>query len=547
MKLATTLLVTIVAATSIAAQPVAPSLELPNGHGESRLRVDRLLDSTASYPRDLLLRSASSTLDSTSARLAVIAPSILASRNSDFPYSANDGALWAGRGVSAMLRAGVLLDRGPLRVVLAPEYTVSENRAWDVFPGLWYFTPPRYPDRSYFSHFWYRLPWSIDAPYRMGRRPVNRLDAGQSSAYLRLGANRSFEAGLSNENQWWGPSLRNALLLGTTAAGFPHLFARSARPVRTRIGLLEARWLLGGLTESGHFDTVSTNNTRAYTAAAVAWHAPEASMLEGLSLGVSRAVFASVESWSGIRHHTFAIWSGTPRHQRVADTDTTPSHGRDQISTVFGRWTFPRAGMEIHAELGRTELPVSFRDAIIYPEHTLGRTIGFKWARRLDDAGELSVEGEFTNTEQSATFVSRPIGIWYTSRAVPQGYTQRGELLGASIGPSGTAQWLAIDYHRPSWRIGLAAQRIRWNNDFIDFQFANEPVGFAWCHHDVTIAPGLRGDWRPRIFGRRLGRLEGEFFLQNRLNYLFQNIGFCPNNDFRRDVRNRSLKLSWSL
>jgi hypothetical protein len=538
----------LLAAASASAQHAKTiPVTVPTDADELDRRVARLLDSATAFPRDQLVRSPSSFLPASQSGVTPLAPALLVTRNSAFPYSANDGALWAGRGISTIVRGGVVADWGRVRMVLAPEIIVAANRAWLVFPSDPFFPPREYADRSYYSHFWYRLPRSIDAPYRFGPNHMTRLDAGQSSLMVRLGAARSAEVGISNENQWWGPGLRNALLLGTNAPGFPHLFARTVRPLSTRLGAIDARWLLGGLTESGYFDTVSTNNTRAYTAAAVVWHARDSSHLAGLSLGIARAVYANIDGWTGIRHHTFAIWSSTPRSQRVLDTDTTPSSGRDQITTLFGRWTFPRAGMEIHGELGRTELPISFRDALVFPEHTLGRTLGFQWARRLGQANALSVEGEITNTEQSASFVSRPIGIWYTSRTVPQGYTQRGQLLGAAIGPSGTSQWLAADFVAPTWRAGLVAQRIRWNNDFIDIHFSNVPVGFTWCHHDVTIAPGLRGAWRPRIGDFPLGRFAGEFLLQNRLNYFFQNVDFCPNNLFRRDLRNRALSLSWSL
>lgn len=522
------------------------SVDLPNSAHHLRNRVARVLDSASAFPPDRTLHSAAGALPHGIDEPRFISPSFLLTQNTGFPYSANDGALWAGRGFSTLIRAGVALDIGRLRLVLAPELIASENRAWNVHGGGPFVPPREYADRSYYTHYWHRLPWSVDVPYRMGEARIGRFTPGQSSASIRLGSERTAEVGIGNENYWWGPGIRNALVLSSNAPGFPHAFARLTRPAPTRFGHFEAQWMLGGLTESAYFDSTTTNNLRAISAAAVAWHAPESSSLAGLTIGISRAVYGPVDGWSELHKGLFSIWSSTSRSQRVSERDTTPASGRDQVSAIFFRWVLRPAGLSIHAELGRTELPISLRDALLFPEHTLGRTIGAQWARRLAPDRTLAVEAELTNIEQSPTLYSRPIGVWYASRAVPQGYTHQGQILGASIGPSGSSQWLAIDYLASDWSLGLNAQRIRWNSDYVYIPYRHEEDGFAWCHNDVTLSPGARGSWKPRIKSQTLGQFSVELLLQNRLNFFFQNLGFCPNNEFRRDLRNRSLTLSWT-
>lgn len=493
-----------------------------------------------------LLRSASSLAApgrDSAARMSFVAPVILAVTNSGLPYSYNDGALWSGRGTSGLLRAGVTASSGRLHVVIAPEVAISENRDFVAFsPDL----PPGFaltrPGRSPFAAPWYYAPRNADAPWRFGTRHYARLEPGQSSAWIALPP--GIDAGVSTENEWWGPGIRNALLLSDNAPGFPHLFARSRRPLQTRIGTFDARWLLGGLAESAFFDTVSSNDRRSFSAAAVVWRAPHGSPVDGLSVGIGREVIANARSWAGVLRRPLDFLASAPRSANVADSTTrdTTAGGRDQITSIFWQWAFPGAGFEFYGEVGRTELPVSLRDFLLYPDHSRGYTVGLQWIGNPAANTHLRVQAEATNIERASSFLSRPIGIWYASRAVPQGFTHRGQTLGAAIGPGASSQWLALDYLARTWDVGLVGQRVRWNNDAMYFAVTFDPtIGAGWCQHDVTIAPGVRGG-----ASTRLGRVQGELLLQNRLNVFFQNAGGCPNNEYRRDLRNVALTIRYA-
>ena len=141
--------------------------------------------------------------------------------------------------------------------------------------------------------------------------------------------------------------------------------------------------------------------------------------------------------------------------------------------------------------------------------------------------------------EQSATFRDLPQESWYMSTRVIQGYTNRGEVIGGSIGPGASSQWLAMDYVRQSWRFGGYLGRIRWNEDV--HSTANFPVYQGYCSHDVTLYPGVRA-----ASISRLGTLTADVGFQNRENVFFENDGGCPNVGIRRDIRNRSLSITFS-
>jgi hypothetical protein len=81
-------------------------------------------------------------------RISPLYPTLRLVSNSALPSGGNDGALWAGRGVSGSITGGATyrrsLEFGRLDVVLSPEFTVCAIRSFFVFGG-------REPGRSAFS------------------------------------------------------------------------------------------------------------------------------------------------------------------------------------------------------------------------------------------------------------------------------------------------------------------------------------------------------------------------------------------------------------
>ncbi|MDQ6718646.1 MAG: capsule assembly Wzi family protein [Gemmatimonadota bacterium] len=518
------------------------ALVLVTSETVDRIRLGQLLGSRVDGR--LLLRSASSLTPqmgggNNGPAVSAIAPQFLVVSNSALPFSQNNGSLWAGRGIGSRALAGVKLESGRVRLILAPELVSEENRDWLLrrFPYNQAHNTPSVPaDRSgggYVFPFYVNT-FPIDQPLRFGNKRIQRLDPGQSSLFVRTG---NVEIGASTESEWWGPGIRNALILSNNAPGFPHLLLRTMHPMSTRFGKIEARWLVGGLTESKYFDTVSTNNVRSLASLAATI---QTGWDPNLTFGFARSVFATASGWGPVPLRWLDVLANTHRanDRPVADTALRPG-GRDQILSLFGRWVFPPEGVEIYSEWARTELPRNLKDALIAPNHTQGYTLGLQWARPVRPLGLFRIQAEVTQLEQSPTRRDRPIGSWYTSRRVVQGYTNRGEVIGASIGPGASSAWLALDYLAPSWRFGVFAGRIRWNEDVHNAtQF---PVYVYYCNHDVTIYPGARAAARGRF-----GSLSVDYSLQNRLNAFFQNDGGCPNVGNRLDIRNNTLSITFS-
>ncbi len=513
-------------------------LTLVNGMAADRMRLDQLRGHSdiGGYvirsPSTLNPRPASSTW--WSARL--IAPEYYAANNTALPFSINDGPVWAGVGTSSRLLLGVNLAAGPFRLILAPEIVKAANDYFLIRDTTRFYAPPIGKDRIAGGNTfpWYSVgPYSIDLPTRFGDSSVSRLDAGQSTALIGF---RGVEGGISNENQWWGPGIRNALVLSNNAPGFPHAFIRTSRPWKNPLGDIEARILVGGLTESRYFDTTATNNVRSISGLAFSLRP---AFDRNLVLGATRAVYGTSRGWDVVHHAAFDVLqkTGRPNNRPLADSSLYPG-GRDQIFSLFGRWVFPADGFEAYGELSRLEFPISLKDALVASNHTQGYTLGIQYVRQaIRNQGQFRFQGEVTTVEQSATFRDRPQGIYYTSRRVIQGYTQMGQPLGAAIGPGASGQWLGFDYIEPAWSFGINAGRIRWNEDF--HSTYGFPLYLGYCSHDVSLFPGARGS-----ASSRFGYISADVAFGNRINAFFQEQSGCPKGNSVLDIRNRTITLT---
>ena len=488
----------------------------------------------------MTLRSVSATisrLEPVERTFGLFRPEFELIANSALPWSINTGDLWAGRGANIMVAGGFFARFGRVQIVVAPQLISEANRYFQLhIPEIE--RPPIPPDRSQWQFQWYAYgPYSIDMPTRFGDKTIGRLSAGQSSISVGI---RNVQLGLSNENEWWGPGIGNALVLSNNAPGFPHYFLRTAQPVRTRIGDLDLRWLVGGLTESPFFDTTSTNNLRSITAGALALRLRKPS---GLTVGVTRSVWETATGWGQVPLRWFELFHpiGWPNRRALHDSTLSPG-GRDQIFSLFARWVMPESGFELYGEWGRTEFPPSLRNFLIAPNHTQAYTLGFQWRRPgLTPTDFWRVQAENTSVEQAATFRDRPEGVWYTSRKVVQGYTNRGRPLGASVGPGSSGQNINIDYMRPLWAIGFKAGRMRLNEDVRSISAVDPIYWFkSWCTHDIDLYYGARASKQSRFGFAALDLTFG-----NRIQPWFQVRSGCPRGDAMVDIRNNTVSINF--
>jgi hypothetical protein len=416
--------------------------------------------------------------------------------NTGYPRGMNDGALWSGAGAAGMVRGGVLFRYGPLTAALAPELAIASNGSFDR-------PAPRTAALSPFAYPWHG--GTIDWPDRHGAGTWTAIEPGQS--FVRVDA-YGFAAGVSTENLWWGPSLYNPMLFGNSAPGFPHVFAGTGRPLDVGIGALDVELLWGRVTESEFYDADPDNDHRLIAGLIVDF---EPVFAPGLYLGFARTFLTTIPP-SGFGIDDFFLRPYRGLRDNVPDAYA----GDNQLISVFGRFVAPGAGLEAWAEWARDDHWEDLEDLAKQPDHSQVYTFGVQKVFENDDA-LLRIYGELTHLQAAITLRSfRPGSVFYTNGSVRQGYTHRGQLLGAGIGPGSDMQIVGADWLADWGRSGLFLQRTRFDDDAY---YANYARFYGQNGHDVELTAGVR----QRLFIGPLD-VDGEVTFSHRYNRNF--VGF---------------------
>ena len=378
-----------------------------------------------------------------------------------YPSDRNDGALWQGKGATAAFHLGSGISLGRLSVALHPMIFWAENRDFSLWPVFFNGQPEEaYPFR-----------W-IDWPQRLDNGSFWSIGPGESELSVRLGG---WMAGLSSRNRSWGPGLENSIVLGRSAGGFPHAFFSTAGPLSTSLGGFEAQWLFGRLSRSPVFLPGEKDPGRYTTGVTVVWSPP--SGLEGLHLG---AALMKYGPW---------LENGW---EMVSDVFRTGAEDQsDQLGSIFFRWVLPRSGFELYAELARNDRWAGVSDLLLEPEHGQGYTLGLQKTFGPASEGVLVFSAELTHLEAEGTSRIRDNPTFYAHSYVLEGYTHRGQLLGARAGPGGIQQHVGITSYSPQGLFSLWLERRVKDNDAFYYRAEQAPGTVCkFCKHDVSFEVG---------------------------------------------------------
>lgn len=391
--------------------------------------------------------------------------------NSRFPLGQNDGAVWQGRGLTTAVDAGATLRWRALTVAVRPTLIFNENRSFELAVA-----PTEYD-----------YPWrAIDLPQRFGPDAFWTLDPGQSE--IRLDSH-GFAVGFGTANLWWGPAIRNPIIMSNNAPGFPHAFVGTSGPVGIGIGELEAQWIWGDLDQSDWFGYAAPSDDRFITGL-VATYSP--SFLPGLSLGATRVFYVAVPDDGTPLKDYFAVFQGIRKRTFATPSNPTGEDEHDQLLSLFGRWVLPESDFEVFWEWARNDHSWEIRDFLLEPEHSQAYMLGLQKAIALSGDRILSIRFELTHLEKPPTWIIRgPSPSYYVHHIVTQGYTQRGQIIGAGIGPGGNAQGLGVDLYAPWGRAQVLLQRdVRDNDAYYAWALAND---MGSCCHNVVYNYGANG------------------------------------------------------
>ncbi len=399
-------------------------------------------------------------------------PLLRAFANSRFPTTHNDGAVWQGRGLTTALDFGLTAKWRWLTVSAQPTLLFAQNRSFEL-------APVSGPDP-------YVYPWrAIDLPQRFGPGAVWSLDPGQSEVRVDT---HGVSVGASTKNMWWGPGIRNAIVMSDNAPGFPHAFIGTSHPIGIGIGDVEAQWIWGRLQQSDWVDP-SLPSER-FVTGIVAAYSP--SFLSGLSLGFTRVFYGWVPAGGNTLGDYFAVFQGLRKRTLATPQNPTGDDEFDQLASVFWRWVLPESGFEVYGEWARNDHSWELRDFLLEPEHSQGYTLGLQKALELQADRVLALNVEFTHLEKSTTDQVRAVPTYYAHDIVKQGYTQKGQVIGAGIGPGGDSQFLGADLYARWGKAGLFVERIVHDNDAY-YHWARPNNGQTYCCHDVSFDIGMRG------------------------------------------------------
>ena len=399
--------------------------------------------------------------------------------NSHHPYNRNNGTMIPNRGYQHIISPGIFIKTGPLTIQLKPEYHFSENKKFD---GFW---------EGHYSEIWakrYKLWNHIDMPERFGNTNHNKTTFGQSSIRLNW---KSLSLGISNENLWWGPSIRNSIMMSNNAEGFKHITFNTLKPINTFLGNFEWQIITGRLENSGftpprtdfeHAGTklyipkinqlFETNDWR-YMQGFIFSYSPK--WIRGLSFGFIRWVqmySALVEGrYTHINYmrNYFPIFDSIFRkNNSLVDYEIQT----DEAGGLFLKWAWKDSRAEIYAEFHYNDAKQNLRDLLLDSDHSRAATFGLQKVFSINDDNFL-FNWEWTQMEQTGSRLIRNSGSWYEHIYVYDGYTNKGEVLGSAIGPGSNSHFFSFNRIRNKELIGIGLEIVDNDNDFYHEAFAS--------------------------------------------------------------------------
>lgn len=399
--------------------------------------------------------------------------------NSRHPYNRNNGTMIPNRGYQHIISPGLYFKTGPLTIQIKPEHHYSQNINFD---GFW---------EGHYPEIWakrYQLWNTIDMPERFGLKEHNKTTFGQSSIRLNY---RNLSLGVSSENLWWGPSIRNSIMMSNNAQGFKHITLNTLRPIKTFVGNFEFQIVSGRLESSGFtppnidyefagtklyipkINQLSETDDWRYLQGFIVSYSP--SFIKNTSFGLIRWV----NMYSALIEGRYTWMLGNPTYFpafnnlfRKNDKFVDYEAQTNQAAGIFIKSLWKDAKAEIYFEFHHNDSKQNLRDLFLDSEHSRASTLGLQKVFQGKKDNFL-FSWEWTQMEQSASRLIRNAGSWYQHGYVYDGYTNKGEVLGSSIGPGSNSHFISLERLRENEKVGLALEIVENDNDFYYEAFAS--------------------------------------------------------------------------
>lgn len=280
--------------------------------------------------------------------------------------------------------------------------------------------------------------------------------------------------------------------MSNNAPGFKHITLNTSRPVQTPIGSFEAQLIAGRLENSGFLPPqenrvyegqslyIPKRDEGRYLSGFVLTYNPKG--VPGLFIGASQ-VSQMYNQDAGKRLSDFL-----PLLLPFESKEATSK--RDRYSSLFFRWVWQEAKTEVYGEYGHHGKQ-SLKEFLMEPDRSAAYLLGLRKIIPLNKRPGEYVQASLEFTELQQTSVPEK-GGWYTSSLIRQGYTHRGQVLGAGIGPGSNLQSLDISWFKGLKRVGIQFERYLHNNDFY-YKMYIDPPDYRKRYVDMSAA--VSADW----------------------------------------------------
>ncbi|MBI2283798.1 MAG: hypothetical protein HYU71_08835 [Bacteroidetes bacterium] len=435
--------------------------------------------------------------------------------NSHHPYGSNDGAMIPARGLQAMVAGGVILKAGKFSLQLKPELLYAQNTNFETFPHEHY-------DLQWSKY--YQLLNTIDLPEQFGVGSYQKIGLGQSAIRYNTGA---ISTGISTENIWWGPGRYYALVMSNQAPGFIHYTLDTRKPIVTPIGSFEGQLIAGSLSSSG----ITLPDTNRYFNGVRLYQSKheESRYLTGLMLSWQpkwmRGLFIGFTKVSYLYHTDVSGIADILPLEGIITSNAEKNGKKAATGSLFARYVMPEERAELYFEFGRNDKSPTLLNIIGDNGYPRAYIAGFRklFATRKPDQF-IEFAAEFTQLQMPTGDLTQRGISWYAHPYVRQGYTQKGQVLGAGIGPGSNSQLLDISWVKGFRKLGIKFERIARNNDFYYNAFIFPP---DFTRHWIDISTTLHADWQFHrfLFTGRMGLIRS----LNYQWYIFPDLGYFKN------------------
>jgi hypothetical protein len=166
---------------------------------------------------------------------------------------------------------------------------------------------------------------------------------------------------------------------------------------------------------------------------------------------------------------------------------------KQEIGSMFFRFTMPEDHTEFYGEIGmpnEAPWPWKFFKEGVRPGFVFGTT---KLVPLNLFNSYLNLNVEFSQLQlmnprdifyKNFPWAGGKPNSWYLNTIIQQGYSNNGQLMGASIGPGSNNQSISLSWNKGYNKIGLFVERTVFNNDFYYSVYYNPTASNGYGYYN---------------------------------------------------------------